>query len=70
VVQNRQGDRWTEATVRERLEERMRATTAQVADLADDRDLRLRTAAYVVALERLGQAMDATGTSAMFENGR
>jgi glutamate dehydrogenase (NADP+) len=68
--QNRQGDRWTEATVRERLEERMRATTAQVADLADDRDLRLRTAAYVVALERLGQAMDATGTSAMFENGR
>jgi glutamate dehydrogenase (NADP+) len=44
--------------------------THRVADLADARDLPLRTAAYVQALERLGEAMDATGTRALFENGR
>jgi glutamate dehydrogenase (NADP+) len=69
-VQNRQGDRWSAAKVRSRLEERMLTETRRVADLADARDLPLRTAAYVHALERLGAAMDATGTRVLFENGR
>jgi glutamate dehydrogenase (NADP+) len=69
-VQNRQGDRWDLDTVKRRLERRMVAETHNVADLADDRDLPLRTAAYVHALERLAVAMDATGTRAMFANGR
>lgn len=68
-VANRQGDRWTAATVAERLEERMVTETHTVADLADERDLPLRTAAYVHALERLSGAMDATGTADLFANG-
>lgn len=68
-VANRQGDRWARQTVAQRLEERMVTETQAVADLADDRDLRLRTAAYVHALERLTGAMDATGTAALFGNG-
>jgi glutamate dehydrogenase (NADP+) len=69
-VQNRQGDRWTAEQVRTRLEHRMVTETRRVAELATTRDLPLRTAAYVLALERLGEAMDATGTRALFENGR
>jgi glutamate dehydrogenase (NADP+) len=69
-IANRQGDRWSEELVRERLEERMLAETRAVADLADERGLRLRTAAYVHALERLTDAVDATGTSALFGQSR
>jgi glutamate dehydrogenase (NADP+) len=65
-VQNRQGDRWTAETVSRRLEERMVAETRAVVDIAQDRDLPLRTAAYVHALERLTDAVDATGTVALF----
>lgn len=64
--QNRQGDRWRMETVRQRLEERMVTETAYITDLADDRAIPLRTAAYVHALERLTDAMDATGTSDTF----
>jgi glutamate dehydrogenase (NADP+) len=69
-VANRQGDRWETDTVRGRLEQRMVRETRAVADLADDRDLPLRTAAYVHALERLGAAMDATGTAATYADGQ
>ena len=65
-IANRSGDRWTGAMVADRLTERMTTETRYVADLADDRGLKLRTAAYVHALERLTAAVDATGTSAMF----
>ncbi len=68
-IQNRQGDRWSRAAVDERLERRMVRETRAVADLADDRGIPLRTAAYVHALERLAGAMDATGTAALFSNG-
>lgn len=69
-VQNRQGDRWSAEVVRDRLEERMVTETQAVADLADDRGIALRTAAYVHALERLTGAMDVTGTVDLFANGR
>jgi glutamate dehydrogenase (NADP+) len=68
-IANRQGERWTEAAVKERLEERMVTETRAIVALADDRDLRLRTAAYVHALERLAGAIDATGTSTLFGDG-
>ncbi len=64
--QNRQGDRWSLATVKQRLEERMVSETTYIADLAADRQIPLRTAAYVHALERLTDAIDATGTSDTF----
>ena len=69
-AQNRTGDQWTEDTVKRRLAERMLAETRAVGDLASDRDLPLRTAAYVHALQRLTASMDATGTSELFANGR
>jgi glutamate dehydrogenase (NADP+) len=69
-VQNRQGDRWALATVRRRLEDRMIAETRRVADLADERGIPLRIAAYVHALERLGAAIDVTGSSSILEHGR
>jgi glutamate dehydrogenase (NADP+) len=65
-VQNRQGDRWTADTVSRRLEERMVEETRAVVGIAQDRGLPLRTAAYVHALERLTDAVDATGTVALF----
>ena len=68
-IQNRQGDRWAAADVARRLEERMLAETETVAELARARDLPLRTAAYVHALERLSEAVDATGTVALFSGG-
>jgi len=68
-VANRTGDRWTEEAVRRRLEERMVTETKAVLALADERELRLRTAAYVHAIERLSEAMDAKGTAALFGDG-
>ncbi|MFU8839331.1 MAG: Glu/Leu/Phe/Val family dehydrogenase [Nitriliruptoraceae bacterium] len=65
-IANRTGDRWTAEQVATRLEERMRTETLAVVQLADDRELRLRTAAYVHAIERLSRAMDASGTEALF----
>jgi glutamate dehydrogenase (NADP+) len=68
-VQNRSGDAWDADTVRERLAKRMERETRHVQHVADDRGVPLRTAAYVVALERLGEAMEATGTAALFSDG-
>jgi glutamate dehydrogenase (NADP+) len=68
-IANRQGERWTEGRVRERLEERMVAETRAIVDLADERGLRLRIAAYVHAVERLAEAIDATGTTTLFGDG-
>jgi glutamate dehydrogenase (NADP+) len=68
-VQNRSGDAWDADTVRERLAKRMERETRHVQHVAEDRGVPLRTAAYVVALERLGEAMEATGTSALFSDG-
>jgi glutamate dehydrogenase (NADP+) len=66
---NRQGERVSESDVRERLERRMVAEAESIADLADEQGLKLRTAAYVHALRRLGAAIDATGTVATFNGG-
>ncbi len=68
-IANRQGERWTEATVRARLEDRMVTETRAIVELADARGLRLRTAAYVHAVERLATAIDATGTTTLFGDG-
>jgi glutamate dehydrogenase (NADP+) len=68
-IQNRSGDAWTADTVRERLARRMERETRHVQHVAVERDLPLRTAAYVVALERLAEAMEATGTAALFSDG-
>jgi glutamate dehydrogenase (NADP+) len=68
-IQNRSGDAWDAETVRERLARRMAREARHVQQVADDREVPLRTAAYVVALERLAEAMEATGTAALFSDG-
>lgn len=67
-VQNRTGDYWSLDTVRDRLAARMCAAAKRVADVAADRGLTLRRAAYVHALERLCATIDAMGTE-RFYNG-
>ena len=56
-LQNRSRDPWTAAQVRARLEQAMRGAAARVADTAQRHACDLRTAASVVALERLSAAI-------------
>ncbi len=60
-VQNRTGLPWEAEKVAEELETRMVRETEAVRDLAREKDLTLRTAAYVHALRRIGEAVDARG---------
>ena len=65
-VQNRVGHYWTGEQVAEQLKERMSSETDAVAALADECRLPLRTAAYVHALRRIGDAVDARGSARHF----
>jgi glutamate dehydrogenase (NADP+) len=60
-VQNRTGLPWGADEVAERLEEKMVGETEAVLEIAQENDLTLRTAAYVHALRRIGEAVDARG---------
>jgi glutamate dehydrogenase (NADP+) len=61
-AQNRSGVRWTADEVADRLEERMVTEAEQVADLAEQHGVTLRTAAYIHALQRISAAVDAKGS--------
>lgn len=65
-LQNRSGDYWSEDEVDSRLEKRMVNQWQRVRRLAGEKDFSLRTAAYCLALKRLGAAAEALGTQAMF----
>ena len=65
-VQNRSGDRWDVDRVHARLGRIMSTETAAVLDLATEMKVDLRTAAYAHGLQRLGAAIEAQGTSAVF----
>lgn len=62
-VQNRSGESWDLATVRDRLKQRLEKQTVLVCDAADKNDTTLRTGAYVVALERIEAAASSYGNS-------
>lgn len=66
-VQNRAGLYWEADEVRDRLRKRMRAETERVWDIATDLDVNLRVAAYVHALRRIGEAVDARGSAERFQ---
>ncbi len=68
-VQNRSGDYWSEDEVTKRLEKRMRTQFQAVRDLAAEHEVPLRTAAYILALKRIGDAVEAMGTSRYFNSG-
>lgn len=61
-VQNRCGLYWTLEEVNERLTKKMVAETERVWSIAQKISVSMRTAAYVHALNRLGEALDAKGT--------
>ncbi len=65
-TQNRQGFYWDEEDVNNRLEIMMDRAIKRVYDTATEHNLDLRTAAYVVALDRLGDAISAQGTQRYF----
>ena len=65
-VQNRSGWYWTLAEVNQRLQEKMTAEAKETWSIAQDRAIDIRTAAYVHALNRLGEALDAKGTREQF----
>lgn len=55
-VQNRQRYRWEKAKVEDRLDRLLEGTWAVTADLARERDLSHREAAYRIAVERVRRA--------------
>ena len=69
-AQNKGGVRWTADDVRERLRDRMVSESENIWDLARDRDVTLRTAAYAQGLERIAAAVDATGSAEHYQRRR
>jgi len=69
-VQNRSGDYWPADKVRKRLENRMRYQFDQVMQLAADKQVSMRVAAYALALRRLGEAAEAVGTRDLFNGNK
>lgn len=61
-LQNRSGLYWSLEEVNQRLQTRMVEATRAIWHTAQDLNITPRTAAYVHALERLSQALDARGT--------
>jgi glutamate dehydrogenase (NADP+) len=65
-VQNRQGFYWTVEDIHERLRTIMEREGRAIWDIAQDKNLPMRTAAYVHALSRLADAIEAHGTQSFF----
>ncbi|MFH5924747.1 Glu/Leu/Phe/Val family dehydrogenase [Roseomonas xinghualingensis] len=65
-VQNRQGLYWTAEEIHSRLRAVMENEGRSVWDLARQRRIGVRTAAYVHALSRLAEAIEAHGTQQFF----
>ena len=67
-VQNRSGLYWTLQEVNQKLKEKIVAETEKVWSIAQDFTVSMRTAAYIHALNRLGEALDAKGTRDYYAN--
>jgi glutamate dehydrogenase (NADP+) len=65
-VQNRMGFYWTLDEVNSRLKQKMVEEAEKIWILSQEKEISLRTAAYVHALNRLGEAVSARGTKAYF----
>ncbi|HBE17770.1 MAG TPA: glutamate dehydrogenase [Cyanobacteria bacterium UBA11149] len=69
-VQNRSGLYWTLDEVNHRLGQKMVAETEQIWSISQEQSISMRTAAYVHALNRLGEALSAKGTRDYYINSR
>lgn len=67
-VQNRSGLYWTIEEVNQRLKQKMVDETEKIWFMARDLGISMRTAAYVHALNRLGEALSAKGTRDYYVN--
>jgi glutamate dehydrogenase (NADP+) len=65
-VQNRSGDYWSLETVHERLYNTMSRQFHEIYKFANDNGIDMRTAAYAVALNRIGEAIASQGTVKYF----
>jgi glutamate dehydrogenase (NADP+) len=68
-VQNREGFYWPEEDVHERLRKIMTDAFDAVHALMDENGVDMRTAAYALALNRIGEAVEAQGTRQFFQRG-
>ena len=68
-VQNRNGLYWSLEAVNQQLKQRIVTEAEQIWNLAQSLAIDLRTAAYVHALDRLGEAIGAKGTRDYYLNG-
>ncbi|WP_028032038.1 Glu/Leu/Phe/Val dehydrogenase [Chelativorans sp. J32] len=65
-VQNRQGFYWTVREIHERLQAIMEAEGRAIWNISKEKGITMRTAAYVHALGRLADAIEAHGTQSFF----
>ena len=65
-VQNKAGYYWPVEEVHSKLRAIIEPETRKIWEVARDKALSMRTAAYVHALERIGHAVEAGGTKAFF----
>lgn len=68
-VQNRSGLYWTLDEVNQRLKQKMVEETQRIWSISQELGVSMRTAAYVHALNRLGEARAAKGTRDYYING-
>jgi glutamate dehydrogenase (NADP+) len=69
-VQNRSGLYWTLEEVNQRLNQKIVEETHRIWSIAQELAVSMRTAAYIHALNRLGEALNAKGTRDYYINGR
>ncbi len=67
-VQNRQGFYWSLNEVNERLQTIMCREFNRIYDLMSEKNINMRTAAYVHALNRISEAVEASGTRRYFSD--
>jgi glutamate dehydrogenase (NADP+) len=67
-TQNKAGYYWSEDEVRSRLREFLEPQATVIWQSKREKDISLRTAAYVLALERIAGAVAAHGTRAYFRS--
>ncbi|MCB9799124.1 MAG: Glu/Leu/Phe/Val dehydrogenase [Candidatus Omnitrophica bacterium] len=65
-VQNRMGHYWSEEKIHGLLKEKMTEETRMMWDIATSKNIPMRTAAYVHALNRIEQAVNARGTKVYY----
>ena len=65
-VQNKQGYYWTEREIHDRLREIMEREGRAIWNISKDKGVSMRTGAYIHALSRLAEAIEAHGTQSFF----